>query len=124
MTFDYAKTAATADRLLKRFGAASSLKRRAEGAYDPNTGSSTVTETEQPCTAAVFDFDLRLTGQMFAGQSVILAGDKLAYVSAVGVSTPAPGDFLVFGGVTHSVIAVKRLAPSGIDVLHELQVRQ
>lgn len=124
MTFDYAKTAATGDRLLKRFGAASSLTRRTEGAYDPNTGSSTVTETVQPCTAAMFDFNTQLSGTRFDGQSLIQSGDKQVYVSSVGMAAPAPGDFLVFGGVSYAVIAVKRLAPSGVDVLYELQVRQ
>ena len=53
--FNYPATAATATRLLQRFGAAATIKRQSGTAYDPATGTSTQTYTSYATTAAVFD---------------------------------------------------------------------
>lgn len=123
MQFDYAKAAATADRLLKRYGAAAVLTRTTSGAYDPATGTAPTTTSTQNVTAMVFDFDTQMAGQTFDGQSLILTGDKQAYFSAVGVGAIKVGDAMPWDGGNYTLLAVKRLAPAGIAVLYEAQIR-
>lgn len=116
--FNYASTAATADRLLKRFGARVEMSRTVPGVYDPATGTAHVTTTEQTVTAAVFDYQ-----QRYVDGTKILAGDRQCFLSAVGVTEPLQGDTFAWDGKSMVVVAVKKLAPAGLAVLYELQVR-
>lgn len=118
MAFNYTATAATADRLLKRFGASAQVTRSTPGAYDPATGSVSVTTTTQSVTAAVFDYD-----HSYIDGTRIQQGDRRAFVSAVGVWAPKQGDVLAWAGAELAVVAAKPLAPAGLAVLYELQVR-
>lgn len=118
-TFNYANTAATADRLLKRFGARVEMSRTLPGAYDPATGGPGAgTTTTQTVTAAVFDYP-----QRYIDGTKILAGDRQCFLSAVGVNEPLQGDRFTWDGKSMVVVAVKKLAPAGLAVLYELQVR-
>lgn len=114
--FNYAATAATATRLLQRFGAAATIRRTQPGAYDPDTGTSTPTVTDLSTTAAVFDMD-----QKYVDGTQVLQGDKTAYCDP-GVA-PEQGDSFVWQGTTFAVIAVKPVSPAGTPVLFEAQIR-
>jgi hypothetical protein len=116
MSFDYAHSAATALRLLQRFGASATLKRQSAGSYDPSTGSDTVTETSLTTTAAVFAYD-----QSYIDGTLILQGDQLAYLS--NEQEPQQGDLLAWQGADYRVVAVKPLSPAGTVVLYEAQLR-
>jgi hypothetical protein len=115
----YSDLAADANALIVEFGASASLARVTPGVYDPATGTTTPTEVVQPVRAVVFDYDRKAIDG-----TLILQGDKQAYMSAVGVTPPAAGDVLTWQGSPYNVIAVKPLAPAGVDTLHELQVRK
>lgn len=116
MSFDYAKTASTATRLLLRFGAAATLKREVAGAYNPVTGEASVTITSLVTTAAVFAYPAS-----YIDGTLILQGDQRAYC-APGV-LPKQGDKLTWQSVDYTVIAVKPVSPAGVPVLHEAQLR-
>lgn len=116
MSFNYTKTAATATRLLLRFGAAATLKRETAGTYDPATGTTPVTETSLSTTAAVFAYDAK-----YIDGTLILQGDQRAYL-APGV-TPKQGDKLTWQGADYTLIAVKPISPAGVPVLFEAQIR-
>lgn len=116
MTFDYAATAATALRLLQRFGAAATLKRTSAATYDPATGTSAETVTSLATTAAVFDYP-----QKYVDGTLILSGDKQAYLAAT--QEPKQGDRLTWDGADREVVAVKAIAPAGVPVLYEAQIR-
>ena len=116
MSFDYAGTAATATRLLARFGAVCTLKRTAAGAYDPATGQSAETVTELATVAVVFPY-----AQKYIDGSLILQGDQQAYMDP-GV-TPKQGDVLAWNGKDYTVVAFKEVSPAGTVVLFEAQVR-
>jgi hypothetical protein len=116
VTFDYAASAATATRLLTKFGAAATLKRQTAGAYNPATGATTVTVTSLTTTAAVFDFDAK-----HIDGTLILVGDKRAYLAPA--YTPAQGDVLAWQGTDYQVVAVKAVSPAGTPVLFECQIR-
>lgn len=116
MAFDYAATAATATRLLQRFGAAAPLKRQTAGAYNPATGAAPVTVTSLATTAAVFDYP-----QRYVDGTLIHEGDKQAFMAPAVV--PAQGDVLTWQGVDYQVISVKGTSPAGVAVLYEVQIR-
>lgn len=115
-SFNYAATAATASRLLERFGAVATLKRVTQGAYNASTGAATASDTEIATVAVVFDYH-----QKYIDGTLIMAGDKQAYMDP-GVA-PLQGDKLAWQGVTYTIVAVKPLAPAGTVVLHEAQLR-
>lgn len=114
--FNYAATAATASRLLARFGAACTLKRVSGTAYDPATGTNVPTYTDVPTTAAVFAYD-----QKYIDGTLIRQGDHLAYCAPA--VAPTQGDRLVWNGATLEVVAVKPVSPAGVPVLFEVQLR-
>jgi len=118
MAFDYTRPAATALRLLTKFGAAATLKSQTPGAYNPATGTAAVTSFSQSCMAAVFDVEQKLID----GTNVV-AGDKTAYVAAINVAAPVPGHVFTWQSKDYRVVTVKTLAPAGASVLYELLVR-
>ena len=116
MSFNYPATAATATRLLERFGAPATLKRQSGTAYDPATGTSTQTYTSYATTAAVFAYD-----QKYIDGTLIQQGDQLAYCAPA--VTPEQGDRFTWHGRDYAVVAVKPVAPAGVPVLYEVQLR-
>jgi hypothetical protein len=115
-TFNYAATAATATRLLQRFGASATIKRQTTGAYDPSTGTTPVTVTELATTAAVFAYD-----QKYIDGTLILQGDQRALLAPY--QEPRQGDKLTWQGKDFEIIAVKPTSPAGMPVLFEAQLR-
>lgn len=119
MTF-YSDMATTADELITEFGQTVTLKVSAGTAYDPETGASVVTYTDQPGHGCVVDFDKKLID----GTKVRI-GDKLVLLSPLGVSEPKDGDQLVIGAETWQLVPpVTVTAPAGVAVLYEIQVRK
>lgn len=116
MAFNYNATAATAVRLLTRFGAACTLKRTTAGTYNPATGTSTPTVTSLTTTAAVFDYP-----QRYVDGTLIREGDKQCFCSPSVV--PKQGDVLEWQGADYQVVMVKPVSPAGIPVLFEAQIR-
>ena len=114
--FNYPATAATATRLLKRFGAACTIKRVSGTAYDPSTGTMAPTYTSLATTSVVFDY-----AQKYVDGTLILQGDKQAYCAPA--VAPVQGDQFDWKGVTYTVIAVKPVSPAGVPVLFEAQLR-
>lgn len=120
----YTDLAAVADELLAEFGQSLTIRRRTSGAYDPATGSATVTTADQSGVGAVFDFGLHQSGQYFQPGTMIQAGDKQLLLSPVGITAPANGDQAIIGGVTWAIQSVKTTAPAGEAVIHECLLRR
>ena len=116
MSFDYAATAATAQRLLLRFGAACTLRRSTAGAYSPTTGLAVPTVTELSTVAVVLDFP-----QRYVDGTLIKQGDKQAYLDPS--YAPAQGDEVTWQGVRYQVVNFKAVSPAGVPVLYEAQLR-
>lgn len=114
--FDYTATAATATRLLTRFGAAAVLKRQNSDEYDADSASVLVTETELAVIAAVFDYPAR-----YVDGTLIKSGDKQALLGPA--YAPAQGDRMEWNDSDWVVVNVKAIAPSGTVVMHECQIR-
>lgn len=114
--FDYTATAATALRLLTRFGAACVLKRQVSGDYDADQAAVLVIESELDTVAAVFEYPAK-----YVDGTLIKQGDRQALMCADPV--PAQGDRFEWQDSDWTVVAVKAIAPSGVTVMHECQVR-
>lgn len=119
MTF-YADMAAVADELITEFGSSVTIKHASGTAYDPDTGGSTVTYTDQTGHGCVVEFDK----QLIDGSKVKI-GDKLMLLSPIGITEPQLGDLIVVGGETWSIVPpVSVTAPAGVAVLYECQLRK
>lgn len=132
--FDYLATAQDALDVLLEFGGATPgalFTRTTPGAYD--TGTRTTGEPTTTTTAGValaFDYEFKDSGAATEGGSLIRAGDKrlyLAALSALGAAIAAPrkGDACrAPDGLTYAVENVKTLAPTGVAILYDVQLRR
>lgn len=116
MTFDYARSVATAQRLIANFGQAATLRRKTltGTAYDP-----TVATTDYDCTVVVENYRyFEVDGTR------ILAKDKKVFLSTAGLTiTPAVGDQILIESIVHQIINLMPLSPGGTVVMYELQAR-
>lgn len=122
--FDYAGTRDDADALLQEFGAPSALRRVT------NTGGTgfepTQTTTDYPTVACVLNYTRRYPS--YVQNSDVLITDRRGLVSAgplnaLGVTGITPFDTLVFGTTVYKIIDAKPIAPAGVPVLYDLQLR-
>jgi hypothetical protein len=117
----YTRAIAAVDRMLRKYGAATTLTTPSDTAatYDPATqGATPAAPSVDAVRAAVFPY-----GDKFIDGTLIQTGDEQAYISAIGIPEPKPGSVLLWGGKNLTTIRAKTLAPAGEAVLYELQVR-
>lgn len=113
----YDRAAATALRLLTKYGQAVTVKTRTAGAYNTATGSAAVTETTQAGVGAIFDYGARdIDG------TLIQDGDKQVLLAPLPVA-PEIDDTVSIGGAVCTIKGIKTLAPGGTPVLYDLNVR-
>lgn len=116
-TFDYARTRATAERLIARFGQTGALRRTTSDA-DPFNPSQTT--ADHACTFAVLDY-----AKSMVDGTLIKQTDQMVYLSTSGLAiTPETTDRLVVGGSPLTIVNVKPLSPAGTVLMWELQVRR
>lgn len=119
MTFNYAKTAATALRLLTRFGADVTLRNvPSTGTYTPGGTNVPGGPTDVTRKGAIFDFG---KGQVNAAGGLIQGGDKRLLME-VGV-VPSLEDRVVANGVEYVIKGVGEVNPAGVPVVYDLHVR-
>ena len=116
-TFDYSGLAATATRMLSRFGRAMQVKRTLPGAYDPVTGKETGCDTLYANTVGAF---MKITADYTATHEV-QQGDRLAMIDAT--VEPALTDKLVVGADELAIVAIDAINPAGTSLAYRLQVR-
>lgn len=116
---DYAGLAKIANKILLDHGATATLKRTTTATYNSSTSTASVAEANETVRVAVFPYpDKMIDGTM------ILVGDKQVIMSALTTTAPKPTDVLAWAGFDYTIISVKDLAPAGISVIHELQIRK
>lgn len=121
--FDYAKSAATATRLLTKFGQDVTLTRQATGTYDPALSTAPVTETTETRKAVLLDYDRINFGQTLQDGTRIQMGDRRCLMGADG-SEPTTLDFITVGGVKYPIKVVKILSPAGTPILYDMLIRK
>lgn len=109
---------ATATRLIGQYGATGTLTRVTTGEYDEDTGSAPTTTEAFAMKAVVLDYSAALIDG-----SVIQVGDKKVLLESAATA-PLATDRFSWQGVDYQIIKVKPLAPSGQNVMFELQVRR
>lgn len=126
MAINWAEEAEEVRLALDEDGQPVKIRVPAATGYDPDLDDDPVpgTATDHDASGIVLDFDTMQAGQAFAGGTLILAGDRRAYISVPDVA-PAPGHLLVeSAGAVWNVRGVKALAPAGVPVLYELLLRK
>jgi hypothetical protein len=120
----YDRAAATANRMLTKYGMEVTLRRVTVGDYDPDTGSAPASPpVDYVCMGATFDYSQRdIDG------SLIKTGDQKLLMSPFqtdGSAMPVPttSDKILIGSTVYSIQPSKKVAPAGQNVLFELQIR-
>lgn len=139
--FDYGRMAKTADRLMKRFKqGVVTLTRTTSGTSDPATpwepvidrvdvytlDATTAAITVDQATAKLVDGTT-----IFASDSVITAGPKMALISTDGVPVVgakidmvvSPLDVVAIDGAPVTVVKVMRVTPAGVAIVWKFVVR-
>lgn len=115
--FDYATLAATATRLLNRFGRAMQVKRAVPGTYDPVTGQETGASTLYANTIGAF---MQIT-TAYAATHEVQQGDRLALIDAT--IAPELTDALVVGASELVIVNIESINPAGTPLAYRMQVR-
>jgi hypothetical protein len=123
MSFDYAATAAEAADLLGEYGQSVTLTRKTPGAYDPETGAVSASGATHTGMGCAFEY-----AQRDIDGTEIKRGDQRLYLSpkqtdGSAMPTPQTGDTVTIGSLIYAVMASRPLAPAGIVVLHDVQLR-
>lgn len=115
MAFDYAKAAATAKRLLVKFGQTGVIP-RTESEPPANEWEPPVeTTVEHEVTAAVLPIHER-----DVDGTLIKAGDQQIIIAAEGLTIePTTTDRVILGGEIWTLTSIKPLAPGGITVIYD-----
>lgn len=113
--FDYAKSAATARKLLAKFGQDMTITQEI---YNIDTGAltSATTTTDK---GVIFHYS---DGVVSMSNGLIKSSDQKVYINISVV--PVPTDRLTVGTNVYSIVNVKALEPAGVNVLYELTVRK
>lgn len=114
MTFNYARSKATAERLLASFGQTATLRQitNSGDAWEPS-----LTETDTSVTVVDLNREVRDASGTLTGQT-----RRTLYVSTSAGVTPAKGDKVVIGSTEHEIEAVRTLAPGGTTIMHEVDL--
>ena len=123
MTDIYPRGAATALRLLTKYGVDITFRSVTAGAYDTSTGQSVPIETDTTRKAAFFDVNRLNFGQMLLSGTQVQQGDRRLILDANG-SAPSLTTKIIFGGASYAVIDIKELNPAGTPVLYDLIIRK
>lgn len=118
-TVDYAAKAATALRLLTRFGqSVTRTVKTVSDAYDPATSASTITETSTTRTGALLNYG---KGIEYVRGMQVMQRDKRLLLDASGAADIS--DTYTVSGVEYAVQSLEDINPAGTVVMYDLHVR-
>jgi hypothetical protein len=114
----------TLRQLLREHGIALTLRKRAAGAYNSDTGTVTPTNTDYAVRGYFYDY----TPNMVDGQS-ILRGDRRVVLDSKltnGSATPEPDatDQILGLGDTVNIVRVMEIKSGSATMCYQLQVRE
>lgn len=119
MTVDYSAKAASALRMLTRFGQDVTRTASTVGTYNPATGAASVS------TAATTRKGVKLpftSGTTTVRGQLVQSEDAELYLDAEGAVTLT--DKFTIGGAIFSVVSFDELAPAGTAVLYTVHIRR
>ncbi|MBJ2228498.1 hypothetical protein JFT67_05515 [Pseudomonas simiae] len=126
MSAFYDRMAATALRLIERFGLTATLSEVTPGEYDPvtgvETGGATLTQTGQ---LILLDYTVQEAGIINAAGSLVQQGDKKIMLAAKGLEWPPTMTTTVLAdGLTWTIVNIKSTNPAGTPLVYELHGRR
>jgi len=116
MSYSYLNIRSTATSLLTKFGRQLTFTRSTDGAYDPDTGSTSPTTATYQKYGAVFDYS---DEELAAG--TIESGDRR--ILAEGHEYQV-GDTVLLDSANYRIISVSNIQPGPTIVACNLQVRK
>jgi hypothetical protein len=117
VSFDYLDVAQTASELLRDSGSLVTLT-RVTGTYNPDTGVVGSTGATFAASGVRLDYSQRdIDG------TLVKRGDQRVYIDPFLATTPQTGDTITIGSEVFTVVNSRPLAPAGVVVLHDVQVR-
>lgn len=131
--FDYVQTAQDALAILMDFGGAEpgiTFTHTPGSAPAPGGAPVILPPVTTLAVGLIFTYSDKMSGDGTRADTLIQSGDRQCYIAAIdinGVQIPAPekeDTALAPDGVIYVVQNVKPLAPNGIPVLYEIQLRR
>lgn len=119
--YDYVKSAATALKLITKFGQTATITRtevkEPSNPWDPSTGEAVTKEYE--AAAVVTDY-----AQRFIDGVTVKYGDKEIIVAASGLEImPSANDVIETAGQKFSIVSVNVVSPAGVPLVYRVQAR-
>lgn len=114
----YTDMQAVTDSTMADLGQMVTLTTKSVGAYNPATGNAAVTVSTQQVKAVVFP-----RGAKDIDGTLIQQGDQKLLLSMAGAAAPHLDDTVTIGTTTYTITFIKLLAPAGINVLCECNIR-
>ena len=129
MSAFYDRMAATALRLIERFGQAATLSDTPEpdpDDYDPVTGMGPViVPVTQSGQLILLDYSAQEAGIINAAGSLVQQGDKKIMLAAKGLTwAPSMTTTILADGLTWTIINIKSTKPAGTPLVYELHGRR
>lgn len=129
MSAFYDRMAATALRLIERFGQTATLSDTPEpdpDDYDPVTGmGAAIVPVTQPGQVILLDYTMQEAGIINAAGSLVQQGDKKIMLAAKGLAWPPTMTTTILAdGLAWTIINIKTTNPAGTPLLYELHGRR
>ncbi len=115
---DYAAKAATATKLLQKFGGPITLRQTIQGEYDPDTGQVGQEIIDWPTFGAKFNYV-----QDHIDGTLIQRSDQELYMAAENIPPPTTAYQVIVGTKTYPIITVQAVEPYNVPLLYILQIR-
>lgn len=114
----YDKMAATASRLVVKFGKSITIRRTTAGTFDPVTGTQTGDTTADLTTNGI---EQKIDTKLIDGTR-IQNGDRMFVFDKTQV--PTVEDQIIVNSVPWSIVMVTPVSPAGTDIVYFVQVRK
>src|SRR5665213_3414895 len=99
--------------LIGKFGATMTLTRVVEGAYDPATGTTTNSETDETVIGVIEAY------KDFAfANGLAVSGDKKVMLAASDVAKPNLADKMTIQGIVYSILTIDETASGELNALY------
>lgn len=124
MTFDYARTAATAERLLTRFGQSGYVRRQTVTGGSPSDETpGAATDPGYAATFAVLPIETLQVGQAVGGTAIRITDSRVYLAPSVGIVPRADDRLVTAAGDVLTVLRCLPIAPAGTTVVYDIVAR-
>ena len=126
---DYSSIAARCKDGLSKGGVSMTLRRTADGVYNPSTGSFSGSAVSDYLTVGLIQarslYQTGAVGQRFFNGVLVQTDDQFIVLAAAGLAiTPAPGDQLIIVGTVFTVMTMIPIRPGGVDLMYRILARK